>query len=123
MLDRAWVEEFARDWIASWNAHDLDRILAHYDDDFEMESPLIVQRLRIAGGRLKGKEAVRRYWASGLDSTPQLEFRLLSVAAGVNTVAIVYRSVTLDRTVMEVIELDERRLGVRAAALHMGTSV
>ena len=34
---------FAEDWIASWNSHDLDRILAHYAQDFEMSSPLIVQ--------------------------------------------------------------------------------
>jgi ketosteroid isomerase-like protein len=33
---------FASDWIAAWNSHDLDRILAHYEDDFEMTSPLIV---------------------------------------------------------------------------------
>jgi ketosteroid isomerase-like protein len=36
------AECFANDWIAAWNSHDLDRILAHYEDDFEMTSPLIV---------------------------------------------------------------------------------
>lgn len=40
MIDREWALEFARDWIESWNSHDMDRILSHYTDDFEMSSPL-----------------------------------------------------------------------------------
>jgi len=28
MLDRSWAERFAEDWIAAWNSHDLDVILA-----------------------------------------------------------------------------------------------
>ncbi|HWG76121.1 MAG TPA: nuclear transport factor 2 family protein [Steroidobacteraceae bacterium] len=119
MLDYAWAEGFARDWVASWNSHDVERVLSHYADDFEMESPLIVCRLRIPTGRLKGKEAIRSYWAGGLHSTPNLEFKLLDFAVGVNTIAIRYYSLTLDRTVTEVIEFNERRLGVRAAALHV----
>jgi len=59
MIERSWAEDFARDWIESWNAHDLERILGHYADDFEMTSPLIVQRLGITDGKLKGKDAVR----------------------------------------------------------------
>ena len=39
---KGFAELFASDWIAAWNSHDLDRILAHYEDDFEMTSPLIV---------------------------------------------------------------------------------
>jgi ketosteroid isomerase-like protein len=118
MIERAWAEAFARDWIAGWNAHDLDRILAHYADDFEMTSPLIVQRIGIESGRLKGKEAVRRYWAQGLASTPQLRFELREVMVGVNALAIVYDSVTLARTVIERIEFDDQRHAVRAEALH-----
>jgi hypothetical protein len=36
----------------------------------------------------------------------------------VNSVAIVYESVTLARTVVEYIEFNEQWLGVRAEALH-----
>lgn len=118
MIERTWAEEFARDWIAGWNAHDVDRVLAHYADDFEMTSPLIVQRLGVADGKLKGKEAIRRYWSQGLAATPQLRFKLLDVAVGVNSVAMVYESVTLARTVIERIEFDDRGRGVRAEALH-----
>lgn len=118
MLERHWAEALAREWIEAWNAHDLDRILSHYADDFEMASPLIVQRLGIASGKLKGKDAVRDYWAKGLAATPNLRFRLLDVAVGVNALAIIYESVTLGRVVVERIEFDEDGRGVKAEALH-----
>jgi hypothetical protein len=38
MLTRDFAEHFAADWIAAWNAHDLEHILAHYAD-FGMSSP------------------------------------------------------------------------------------
>ena len=44
MIDHAFAADFAREWIAAWNSHDLERIFAHYTDDFSMSSPLIVQR-------------------------------------------------------------------------------
>jgi ABC-2 type transport system permease protein len=36
MMTREAAVRFAEGWAAAWNAHDLDRILAHYSDDFEM---------------------------------------------------------------------------------------
>ena len=118
MIERAWAEEFARDWVESWNSHDVERVLAHYADNFEMTSPLIVQRFGIVDGKLKGKDAVRRYWGQSLANTPELRFKLIDVIVGVNSVAIVYESVTLARTVVEYIEFNEQRLGVQAEALH-----
>ena len=38
MIDPEWALAFAADWIESWNAHDMNRILSHYTDDFEMSS-------------------------------------------------------------------------------------
>ena len=32
---------FAREWVAAWNSHDLERILSHYADDAELTSPLV----------------------------------------------------------------------------------
>jgi len=58
-IDREFALRFAEEWIASWYAHDLGRILSHYTDDFEMSSPLIVQLMDEPSGTLKGKTAVR----------------------------------------------------------------
>ncbi len=58
MIDKKFAEHFARDWIDSWNSHDLDRILAHYSDQFEMSSPVIIQIAGEPSGTLNGKEAI-----------------------------------------------------------------
>jgi len=118
MIDRNWAEAFAREWVDAWNAHDLERILSHYTDDFEMTSPLIVERMGVASGRLKGKDAIRRYWGQGLAGTPNLRFELLGVMVGVNSLAILYRSVTARRTVIERIEFDDHGKAVRGEALY-----
>jgi ketosteroid isomerase-like protein len=88
VIDRLWAGAFAEEWVDAWNAHDLDRILSHYADDFEMTSPLIVERLGIPSGRLKGKEAVRQYWHQGLTNTPSLHFEFLGVSVGVDSIVI-----------------------------------
>jgi ketosteroid isomerase-like protein len=102
MIECAWAEEFAREWIAGWNTHDVDCVLAHYRDDFEMTSPLIVERMGIKTGKLKGKDAVCRYWLQGVAATPNLRFELRQVIVGVNSVAIVYDSVTLAARLLSI---------------------
>ena len=39
LLTNEFANHFAEDWIAAWNADDLERVLAHYADDFEMSPP------------------------------------------------------------------------------------
>jgi ketosteroid isomerase-like protein len=56
MLDKAFADHFAQDWIDAWNARDVERVLAHYTDDFEMSSPVIIRVTGEASGTLRGKE-------------------------------------------------------------------
>ncbi len=109
--------QLANEWIAAWNSHDLERILSHYTDDFEMRSPLIVERGLSAEGVLRGKEDIRAYWSEGLAAVRPLRFELLGVYAGVNQVVIHYRSVGR-RLVTEVLELDDQHRIVRGSACH-----
>jgi len=118
MIARDWAEAFAREWVDAWNSHDLERILSHYADDFEMTSPLIVEWMGVRTGRLKGKDAIRPYWAQGLAKTPQLRLELLDVMVGVNSLAILYKSVTAGRGVIEHIELDGSKKAIRSEALY-----
>ena len=41
LMEKGFAERFAKEWVAAWNSHDLERILSHYEDDFEMLSPII----------------------------------------------------------------------------------
>lgn len=80
-LTHEFAAKFAEDWIASWNAHDLQRILDHYTDDFEMSSPFIISRNEDPTGTLVGKEAVGNYWRRALEANPTLHFELIEVLA------------------------------------------
>jgi ketosteroid isomerase-like protein len=118
VIDEAFAREFAAEWVAAWNSGDLERIFSHYTDDFEMKSPLIAERGFSPSGVLRGKDAIRPYWGAGIAAAkPPLHFELIDVYRGVSTIAIHYRSVGR-KHVVEVIELDEQRRGVRASASY-----
>ena len=111
------AREIAIEWIAAWNSGDLERIFSHYVDDFEMRSPLIAHRGFSPTGALHGKAAIRPYWIAGLAATPPIRFELVDVYAGVNQIAIHYRSVGR-KYVVEVLELDHDRRIVRGSACY-----
>lgn len=113
-MTREFAREFAEDWIASWNSHDLERILAHYTEDFELSSPLIVQFMGEPTGTLKGKAAIRAYWAKALARLPDLHFDLVEVFAGPSSPVIQYRG--LRGPSAEVFRFDAENKVCRAAA-------
>lgn len=117
VVDLEWARAFAAEWVAAWNSHDLERILGHYTDDFEMRSPLIVERGFSPSGVLRGKAAIRPYWAAGLAATPPIRFELLDVFAGVDSIVIHYRSVGR-KLVTEILEVDGERRVVRGSACY-----
>lgn len=115
MLTPEQARRFAEDWIAAWNAHDLDRVLAHYRDDFEMRSPYIRDVVGEPSGVLNGKPAVAAYWAKALARFPDLRFELIDVLVGADSVALLYYGRGRRRS-CEVFLFDERGRVVRAAA-------
>ncbi len=114
-IDSAFAGRFAADWIAAWNAHDLDRVLAHYDDDFEMSSPFIIRFDADPTGRLRGKARVAAYWKDALARVPALRFELTSVLTGVDSITLCYQGAG-GRPVAEVFHFAPDRRVVRAFA-------
>jgi ketosteroid isomerase-like protein len=106
MLTPETARQFAEEWINAWNAHDLDRILSHYTDDFIMESPVALKRLPETGGVVKGKSAVRAYWKSALDAFPNLFFELHDFFIGVNGITLYYTNRATGKQTTEVLLLD-----------------
>jgi ketosteroid isomerase-like protein len=115
MIDKEWANEFANEWIESWNARDLERILSHYTDDFEMSSPFIVERMNEPSGTLKGKDKVRAYWKIGLEQTPPLKFELLNVFVGVQSVTLLYKN-QKNALVAEVLTFNDKGKAVKGNA-------
>jgi hypothetical protein len=115
MLTAAQAELFADEWIAAWNAHDLDRVLAHYTNDFEMASPKIAAIAGEPSGVLRGKGSIRAYWSKALQLIPDLRFEKIGVFTGAQSLAVHYRN-QLGKLVIEVFELAPDGLCTRASA-------
>jgi ketosteroid isomerase-like protein len=113
------AERFAKEWVDAWNSHDLDRVLAHYADDFQMTSPFIVQLMSESTGTIKGKEKVRAYWAKALARIPDLHFDLIEVLTSVDSITIYYQAV-LEKRAAEVLFFNENGK-VRRAVAHYNT--
>lgn len=111
------VADFASDWIAAWNSHDLDRVLRFYTDDLEMSSPHIKDIAGEATGTLHGKASVRAYWEKAMKLRPGLRFSLELVYGGVNSVVICYTN-QVGRRCGEVLFFDSEWKCFRSAAHH-----
>ena len=84
------AQRVAEAWIDAWNWHDLDAILDLYADDVVSVSPLVISRLGIHDGTVRGKGQLRDYFARGLQPGTQLHFTLQRVLTGVDGFAIHY---------------------------------
>lgn len=111
MTDQA----FAAEWEAAWNAHDLDRIMAHYSEDIEFRSRKAVAL--VGQGELRGKAALRDYWSAALARQPDLRFEVVDVFEGHEMIVITYRN---HRGVLaaETLTFNADGLAFRAAACH-----
>ena len=97
---------FAKNWIQSWNSHDMEEILSHYSDDIEITTPMIKLAGGIESGTLKGKKNVKEYWQKALRKIPDLHFELLDVTVGIDSIALYYKSV-MNKKAVEVMYFDE----------------
>ena len=94
--DDAW--KLANNWVAAWNARDLDSIMTHYEDAIELTSPVAARLLGTSDGKVVGKANLRAYFQRGLEAYPELHFRLEDVLWGINSVVLLYTNQKGTRT-------------------------
>jgi predicted ester cyclase len=109
------ARELANDWVAAWNAHDLDLIMTHYEDAIELTSPAAAQLLGTPDGRVVGKPNLRAYFQRGLEAYPELRFQLEDVLWGINSVVFYYTNQKGSRTA-EFMELSANGKAARVVA-------
>jgi SnoaL-like protein len=109
------VRALAHEWYEAWNAHELERTLAHYTDDVVFTSPFIAALGADPSGRVVGKPALRAYWATALQTYPDLHFEPIAELYGVHSLTLHYRGVG-GVLAAEVLELDDDGLIWRATA-------
>jgi hypothetical protein len=109
------AKEFAADWIAAWNSHDLDGILCHYSPDVVLTSPVAAKILNDPSGTVRGKNALGNYFKLGLETYPNLRFDLQDVMQGLASVVLCYTNQKGTKTA-EFMELDESGKVIRVVA-------
>jgi hypothetical protein len=114
-------ERLAGEWIAAWNSHRLDSIMALYSPSVSFQTPTIIDTLGIPDGLVTGADRLRKHFARGLERLPELRFDLDTVYVGVRSIAITYR--WADGTpVCELHEYSADVLIERVQALYRGLS-
>jgi hypothetical protein len=93
--------------LAAWNTHDLQQILAYYSEDVELSSPFVAKLTGQSESSVRGKSALRDYFARGLKAYPTLRFDFIRLYAGVRSCVLEYHSVNGMRAA-ELMEFDEQ---------------
>jgi ketosteroid isomerase-like protein len=92
MIDQERAQRIAQEWLDAWNAHDPERVVAHFADNVIVVSPMVEQLRPKSDGVLTGKREVLDYYRDGLAASGDLRFELVEVCVGVSEVVIVYRN-------------------------------
>jgi len=97
----------ARRWLDCFARHDLEALLALYADDAVHTSPKIRVRHPDTGGVLRGKPALRAWWADAFARIPDLGYQERSLTADDTRVWMEYLRIApgdADLPVAEVLE-------------------
>ncbi|CAN1552912.1 SnoaL-like domain containing protein [Caulobacteraceae bacterium] len=97
---------FAATWIADWNGHDVEKILAHYSEDVIFHSPKVAIRTKGVKTFFTSREELRPYFSYAFQIRPQLQFTLLGICQDQQGLALIYRDET-GATATELMDLNE----------------
>lgn len=106
-------KEIAGKWFDAFNEHDLEKLLALYDDNAEHYSPKLKLRMPETQGLIKGKNALRSWWKDAFEKLPTLNYQVQKLTADEDQVFMEYiRKVSgeEDLRVGEVLEIREGKI-------------
>lgn len=109
-------EAIARRWLAAFNARDLDALLALYADDAVHESPKLRARDPASKGLVRGKAALRAWWADSYARLPGLRYEEKRLTASGGRVFMEYLRVNPGEESYLVAEVLVIRAGKIAAS-------
>lgn len=106
----------AKKWLQAFNEHNLENLLALYDDDAEHFSPKLKIRKPETKGLIKGKAAMRLWWQDAFERLPDLTYRERSITASQERVFMEYIRIVKGEDNMNVAEVLEIKNGLIIAS-------
>ena len=107
------LRAIGQEWMRAFNARDLDALLALYAEDAVHTSPKLRERQPETGGLIRGRTALREWWADSFRRLPGLRYDSMALTADAERVWFEYRRVLSgqpDSIVAEVLIVREGRI-------------
>ena|SRR6218665_1778037 len=114
-------EKIAGQWFAAFNNHQLENLLALYDEQAAHYSPKLKIRQPESNGLVSGKQALRAWWQDAFERLPELHYEVTSLTANTGRVFMEYiRKVPgeADMLVAEVLEINQNGLIIASRVYH-----
>jgi hypothetical protein len=108
--------EIAEKWLHAFNEHNLESLLALYDDNAEHYSPKLKIRKPETQGLIKGKPALHEWWKDAFERMPQLQYIKRTITSNDNRVFMEYLRKAPGEDDMNVAEVLEIKNGKIAAS-------
>lgn len=109
-------QEIAKKWLKAFNEHDLEALLALYDDQAEHFSPKLKLRKPETKGIIGGKTAMRDWWKDAFERLPDLMYKELSITANEERAFMEYTRIVSGEENMNVAEVLEIKNGLIIAS-------
>ena len=116
-MDIEFAKSFADEWIDSWNSHDIDKIVSHYEEELEFKSPLIVERYSDPDGTIYTREKLKEYFLIGLTNNPSLTFTLKKILLGVSCLTLYYQNARGGETA-ELFEFNQNKKVIKSVSCY-----
>ena len=100
---------------------DVDAVLRHFHDDVVFTSPVAAEMFPETRGVVRGKSALRHYWAAALQRISDLHFTVEGVYRGVDTLVIAYRNQN-NGLVNEVLKFGDDSLVIEGHGTYLVTA-
>lgn len=84
------LNEIAYEWFASFNEHNLEKLLSLYDEQAEHYSPKLKVRHPETLGLIQGKDALRMWWKDAFQRLPSLRYEVRRLTPYENRVFMEY---------------------------------
>jgi hypothetical protein len=116
-MDTKLLLDIAQKWFAAFNEHDLEKLLALYDEKAEHYSPKLKVRQPETKGLIREKSALRTWWQDSFERLPSLQYEIIRLTPHDNRVFMEYTRHVTGEEDMHVGEMLEVKNGLIVASI------